>query len=127
MCHLITGAITHLFSTMVMLELQMTRQSWMVTCGERLLEVFGFFFLGKKLTVIIITVKQFSCFVTCSLFDMGGEYYCYTSDITCSFPANGKFTPDQRAIYEAVFKSSRTVMAAIKPGYPLIHFNYVRF
>uniref|UniRef100_W5LNZ3 Xaa-Pro dipeptidase n=1 Tax=Astyanax mexicanus TaxID=7994 RepID=W5LNZ3_ASTMX len=50
------------------------------------------------------------------LFDMGGEYYCYTSDITCSFPANGKFTPDQKAIYEAVLKSSRAVMAAIKPG-----------
>uniref|UniRef100_A0A3Q3WT95 Xaa-Pro dipeptidase n=1 Tax=Mola mola TaxID=94237 RepID=A0A3Q3WT95_MOLML len=50
------------------------------------------------------------------LFDMGGEYYCYTSDITCSFPANGKFTADQRAIYEAVLKSSRAVMAAIKPG-----------
>uniref|UniRef100_A0A674P345 Xaa-Pro dipeptidase n=1 Tax=Takifugu rubripes TaxID=31033 RepID=A0A674P345_TAKRU len=50
------------------------------------------------------------------LFDMGGEYYCYTSDITCSFPANGKFTPDQRAIYKAVLKSSRTVLAAIKPG-----------
>lgn len=58
---------------------------------------------------------------------MGGEYYCYTSDITCSFPANGKFTPDQRAIYEAVLKSSRTVMAAIKPGYPLIQFNYMHF
>uniref|UniRef100_A0A8C6UZ03 Xaa-Pro dipeptidase n=1 Tax=Neogobius melanostomus TaxID=47308 RepID=A0A8C6UZ03_9GOBI len=38
------------------------------------------------------------------LFDLGGEYYCYSSDITCS------------AIYEAVLKSSRTVMAAIKPG-----------
>ncbi|XP_073710001.1 xaa-Pro dipeptidase [Misgurnus anguillicaudatus] len=50
------------------------------------------------------------------LFDMGGEYYCYSSDITCSFPANGKFTPDQKAIYEAVLKSSRTVMAAMKPG-----------
>lgn len=50
------------------------------------------------------------------LFDMGGEYYCYSSDITCSFPANGKFTPDQRAIYEAVLKASRDVMAAIKPG-----------
>ena len=36
------------------------------------------------------------------LLDMGAEYRCYTSDITCSFPANGKFTPDQRAIYEAV-------------------------
>ncbi|XP_012674417.2 xaa-Pro dipeptidase [Clupea harengus] len=50
------------------------------------------------------------------LFDMGGEYYCYSSDITCSFPANGKFTPDQKAIYEAVLKSSLAVMAAIKPG-----------
>ncbi|XP_074521676.1 xaa-Pro dipeptidase [Halichoeres trimaculatus] len=50
------------------------------------------------------------------LFDMGGEYYCYSSDITCSFPANGKFTADQRAIYEAVLKSSRAVMAAIRPG-----------
>ncbi|XP_016139898.1 xaa-Pro dipeptidase [Sinocyclocheilus grahami] len=49
------------------------------------------------------------------LFDMGGEYYCYSSDITCSFPVNGKFTADQRAIYEAVLKSSRAVMAAIKP------------
>uniref|UniRef100_A0A3Q3CC84 Xaa-Pro dipeptidase n=1 Tax=Haplochromis burtoni TaxID=8153 RepID=A0A3Q3CC84_HAPBU len=51
-----------------------------------------------------------------SLFDMGGEYYCYSSDITCSFPANGKFTPDQRAIYEAVLKASRAVMAALRPG-----------
>ncbi|KAG8431960.1 hypothetical protein GDO86_018904 [Hymenochirus boettgeri] len=50
------------------------------------------------------------------LFDMGGEYYCYSSDITCSFPANGKFTADQRAIYDAVLKSSRAVMGAVKPG-----------
>ncbi|KAM9366528.1 xaa-Pro dipeptidase-like [Symphorus nematophorus] len=50
------------------------------------------------------------------LFDMGGEYYCYSSDITCSFPANGKFTSEQKSIYEAVLKSSRDVMAAIKPG-----------
>lgn len=50
------------------------------------------------------------------LFDMGGEYYCYTSDITCSFPANGKFTADQRFIYETVLKSNRAVLAACKPG-----------
>lgn len=50
------------------------------------------------------------------LFDMGGEYYCYASDITCSFPANGKFTEKQRTIYEAVLKKSRTVMDAVKPG-----------
>ncbi|XP_069314324.1 xaa-Pro dipeptidase isoform X2 [Eulemur rufifrons] len=50
------------------------------------------------------------------LFDMGGEYYCFASDITCSFPANGKFTADQKAIYEAVLRSCRAVMGAMKPG-----------
>lgn len=60
------------------------------------------------------------CFLF-SLFDMGGEYYCYGSDITCTFPANGKFTPDQRAIYEAVLKSSRAVMKAVKPGKRWVH------
>ena len=47
---------------------------------------------------------------------MGCEYYCYTSDITCSFPANGKFTDKQKGIYETVLKSSRAVMEAVKPG-----------
>jgi len=50
------------------------------------------------------------------LFDMGGEYYCYASDITCSFPVNGKFTQDQKDIYNAVLKSNRAVQQAIKPG-----------
>ena len=47
---------------------------------------------------------------------MGGEYYCYASDITCTFPANGKFTEDQKAIYSAVLKANRAVLAASKPG-----------
>lgn len=50
------------------------------------------------------------------LFDMGCEYYCYSSDITCSFPANGKFTPDQKLIYEIVLKANRAVLKAAKPG-----------
>lgn len=50
------------------------------------------------------------------LFDMGGEYYCYTSDITCSFPCNGVFTEKQKMIYNAVLKASRAVMNAVKPG-----------
>lgn len=47
---------------------------------------------------------------------MGGEYYCYGSDITCSFPSNGKFTPIQKFLYETVLKSNRAVLAALKPG-----------
>jgi Xaa-Pro dipeptidase len=33
------------------------------------------------------------------LTDMGGEYFRYASDITCSYPANGKFTEFQATIY----------------------------
>lgn len=50
------------------------------------------------------------------LFDMGAEYYCYSSDITCSFPANGKFTSDQKIVYETVLKANRAVLASMKPG-----------
>lgn len=49
-------------------------------------------------------------------FDMGGEYYCYASDITCAFPANGKFSPDQKIIYNAVLKANRAVFNASRPG-----------
>ena len=51
-----------------------------------------------------------------SLFDLGGEYYCYCSDITCSFPVNGKFTDDQKLIYNAVLDANRAVLKAVKPG-----------
>jgi Xaa-Pro dipeptidase len=50
------------------------------------------------------------------LCDMGAEVYCYTSDITCSFPANGRFTEDQKAIYLAVLDMQRAVITALKPG-----------
>lgn len=50
------------------------------------------------------------------LFDMGAEYYRYASDITCSFPVNGKFTKKQIEIYNAVLKANRAVMAACRPG-----------
>lgn len=50
------------------------------------------------------------------LMDMGGEYHCYSSDITCSFPANGKFSDDQRMIFETVRDMVFAVMDAIKPG-----------
>ena len=51
---------------------------------------------------------------------MGAEYYCFSSDITCSFPANGKFTPKQKAVYNSVLAASRAVLTAVKPGTKLI-------
>uniref|UniRef100_A0A0V0J5S1 Xaa-Pro dipeptidase n=1 Tax=Schistocephalus solidus TaxID=70667 RepID=A0A0V0J5S1_SCHSO len=57
------------------------------------------------------------------LFDMGGEYYCYCSDITCSYPVNGKFTADQRLIYEAVLSAVNAVLSCLRPGvhWPNMH------
>lgn len=47
---------------------------------------------------------------------MGASYFGYSSDITCTFPANGKFTPDQKFIYEAVLAANLAVANAAKPG-----------
>ncbi|KAF5748504.1 xaa-Pro dipeptidase [Tripterygium wilfordii] len=51
-----------------------------------------------------------------ALFDMGAEYHFYGSDITCSFPVNGKFTIDQSLIYNAVLYAHNAVISAMKPG-----------
>lgn len=51
-----------------------------------------------------------------ALLDMGAEYQFYGSDITCSFPVNGKFTSDQSLIYNAVLESHNAVINAMKPG-----------
>ena len=56
---------------------------------------------------------------------MGAEYYCYAADLTCTFPANGTFTEDQKLIYNAVLKANRAVLAAAKPGQCTVH-DYCR-
>eukprot|EP00798_Chlamydomonas_sp_ICE-L_P003378 gene3378-13414_t len=52
------------------------------------------------------------------LMDMGCTYYQYGSDITATWPANGKFTDRQRQVYNAVLRALQTVNARIKPGVP---------
>jgi Xaa-Pro aminopeptidase len=48
--------------------------------------------------------------------DIGAEYSLYTADITRTFPANGKFTPRQREIYQLVLDTQAAVAARWKPG-----------
>lgn len=55
------------------------------------------------------------------LLDMGGEYHCYASDITCSFPARGTFSSNQKIIFEAVRDMAFAVMDAMKPGERVRH------
>lgn len=50
------------------------------------------------------------------LFDMGANYCGYAADITCSFPANGKFTDDQKFIYNAVLDARNAVLKEAKDG-----------
>ncbi|MBA2651004.1 MAG: Xaa-Pro aminopeptidase [Tatlockia sp.] len=50
------------------------------------------------------------------LIDAGGEYENYAADITRTFPVNGCFSEEQRAIYELVLKAQRAGIACIKPG-----------
>jgi Xaa-Pro dipeptidase len=50
------------------------------------------------------------------MFDMGCEYLCYVSDISRSYPANGKFTEKQAGIYNAVLSSQEAVLKTMKPG-----------
>lgn len=50
------------------------------------------------------------------LIDAGAEYQHYSSDITRTFPANGKFTKEQRAIYDLVLKAQEDAIQAIAPG-----------
>src|SRR5688572_11968929 len=50
------------------------------------------------------------------LIDAGCELDGYASDITRTFPANGKFTGPQRALYDIVLASQEAAVAATKPG-----------
>ncbi|MGD0957095.1 MAG: Xaa-Pro peptidase family protein [Candidatus Acidiferrales bacterium] len=47
--------------------------------------------------------------------DVGGEYGGYAADITRTLPANGKFTPRQREIYDIVLGAQNAAIAAVKP------------
>jgi Xaa-Pro aminopeptidase len=50
------------------------------------------------------------------LIDAGCELDGYASDITRTFPANGKFTGPQRTLYDLVLASQDAAVAATKPG-----------
>ncbi len=50
------------------------------------------------------------------LIDAGCEYQNYASDITRTFPVNGRFNPEQKAIYQIVLKAQQAILGLIKPG-----------
>jgi Xaa-Pro aminopeptidase len=50
------------------------------------------------------------------LIDAGCELDGYASDITRTFPVNGRFTTEQREIYELVLAAQAAAIRAVKPG-----------
>ncbi|MDZ7716305.1 MAG: aminopeptidase P family protein [Balneolaceae bacterium] len=62
------------------------------------------------------------------LIDAGYEHQGYASDYTRTYPANGKYTPIQAAVYEAVLEAQKQVIADSKPGAEMedLHINSAR-
>jgi Xaa-Pro aminopeptidase len=59
------------------------------------------------------------------LIDAGAEYDNYASDVTRTFPVNGKFTAEQRAIYEIVLAAQEAGIKLIHPGTPWHHIENI--
>ena len=62
------------------------------------------------------------------LIDAGCAYDYYNADITRTFPVGGKFTPEQKTIYELVLSAQLAAIEQVKPGnaYSKVHETAVR-
>jgi len=57
------------------------------------------------------------------LIDFGAEYANYAGDLTRTVPVNGRFTPRQRAVYEAVLRVQKAATRMLRPGNTLEAYN----
>jgi Xaa-Pro aminopeptidase len=48
--------------------------------------------------------------------DVGGEYHGYSADVTRTVPVNGKFTPEQKIIYNIVYEAQEAAFKLCKEG-----------
>ncbi|MFI5164829.1 MAG: M24 family metallopeptidase, partial [Bacteroidia bacterium] len=48
--------------------------------------------------------------------DVGAEYHGYSADVTRTYPVNGKFSDEQKAIYNIVLEAQDSGIAKCKPG-----------
>lgn len=57
------------------------------------------------------------------LLDLGAEYGYYSSDISRTFPLNGRFTKRQKEVYSIVLEAELKTIEAMKPGVPVRSLN----
>jgi Xaa-Pro aminopeptidase len=50
------------------------------------------------------------------LIDAGAEFACYAADISRTFPVNGRFSPEQLALYEIVLAAQESAFEQCNPG-----------
>ncbi len=50
------------------------------------------------------------------LMDVGAEYHGYTADVTRTIPADGKFSAEEKAIYQLVYDAQEAAFALLKNG-----------
>ncbi|MEQ9425850.1 MAG: aminopeptidase P N-terminal domain-containing protein [Cyclobacteriaceae bacterium] len=50
------------------------------------------------------------------LMDLGAEYHGYTADVTRTIPVNGKFSNEQKIIYDLVYEAQEAAMKICKAG-----------
>lgn len=53
------------------------------------------------------------------LMDIGAEYGYYAADISRTIPVNGRFSREQKEIYDLVLKAQKAAIEAMQPGKPL--------
>ena len=53
---------------------------------------------------------------TMLLMDVGAEYHGYTADVTRTVPANGKFSAEEKMIYQLVYDAQEAAFKTLKNG-----------
>ncbi|MBK7644365.1 MAG: aminopeptidase P N-terminal domain-containing protein [Planctomycetes bacterium] len=59
------------------------------------------------------------------LIDAGAEWEYYASDVTRTFPVNGRFSAEQKALYEVVLQAQLTAIAHVRPGVSFVSVHEV--
>jgi Xaa-Pro aminopeptidase len=57
------------------------------------------------------------------LMDVAAEYHGYSTDVTRTIPSNGKFTPEQKTIYQIVYDAQEAIFKLCKEGTPFDELN----
>jgi Xaa-Pro aminopeptidase len=57
------------------------------------------------------------------LMDFGAEYANYAADLSRTIPASGRFSPRQKAVYDACRRVQKEAITMLRPGLTLVEYN----